>query len=114
MNYKYKLFLLLKSMSSKYQQQFNQLSRDLTKCLSKKDKKDNGIYFTPYDIIDLMFANLDIYKENIKTILEPSTGSCEIIDYIDKNFTNISITGIELNKVIYENIKMLNLSFIKF
>ena len=110
MNYKYKLFLLLKSMSSKHQQQFNQLSRDLTKCLSKKDKKDNGIYFTPYDIIDLMFANLDVYKENIKTILEPSAGSCEIIDYIDKKFTNISITGIELNKVIYENIKKISSS----
>jgi len=110
MNYKYKLFLLLKSMSSKHQQQFNQLSRDLTKCLSKKDKKDNGIYFTPYDIIDLMFANLDVYKENIKTILEPSAGSYEIIDYIDKKFTNISITGIELNKVIYENIKKISSS----
>jgi type I restriction-modification system DNA methylase subunit len=85
--------------------QFNQLSIDLTKCLSKKDKKDNGIYFTPLDIIQLMFANIDVYKENIKTILEPSAGSCEIINYIDKNFTDVSIIGIELNKIIYENIK---------
>jgi adenine-specific DNA-methyltransferase len=92
-------------MSSK---QFNQLSIDLTRCLSKKDKKDNGIYFTPLDIIKLMFANIDLYKENIKTILEPSAGSCEIINYIDKIFTNVSITGIELNKIIYENIKKIS------
>jgi len=88
--------------------QFNQLSIDLTKCLSKKDKKDNGIYFTPLDIIQLMFDNIDVYKENIKTILEPSAGSCEIIHYIDKKFTDVSITGIELNKIIYENIKKLS------
>jgi type I restriction-modification system DNA methylase subunit len=95
-------------MSLNSSKQFNQLSKDLTKFLSKKDKKDNGIYFTPYDIIDLMFSNLDVYKENIKTILEPSAGSCEIVDYIDKKFRNISITGIELNTIIYENIKQIS------
>ena len=38
--------------------QFNKLSIDLTKKLSVKDKKDNGIYFTPMDIVKLTIDSL--------------------------------------------------------
>lgn len=85
--------------------QFNQLSIDLTKKLSVKDKKDNGIYFTPMDIVKLTIDNLIKYNKNIVNILEPSCGSCQYIDYIDSIFKNTNITGIEYNNTIYNSIK---------
>ena len=85
--------------------QFNQLSIDLTKKLSIKDKKDNGIYFTPMDIVRLTIDSLIKYNKNIVNILEPSCGSCQYIDYIDSILKNTNITGIEYNKTIYESIK---------
>jgi len=85
--------------------QFNQLSIDLTKKLSVKDKKDNGIYFTPMNIVKLTIDCLIKYNKNIVNILEPSCGSCQYIDYIDSILKNTNITGIEYNKTIYESIK---------
>jgi type I restriction-modification system DNA methylase subunit len=85
--------------------QFNQLSIELTKKLSVKDKKDNGIYFTPMDIVKLTIDSLIKYNKNIVNILEPSCGSCQYIDYIDSVLKNTNITGIEYNKTIYDSIK---------
>jgi len=85
--------------------QFNQLSIDLTKKLSIKDKKDNGIYFTPIDIVKLTVDSLVKYNKNIEYILEPSCGSCQFIDYIDSVFIDTHITGIEYNSTIYNSIK---------
>lgn len=85
--------------------QFNQLSIDLTKKLSIKDKKENGIYFTPMDIVKLTVDSLLKYNKNIYSILEPSCGSCQYIDYIDSIFRNTRITGIEYNDTIYDSIK---------
>ena len=85
--------------------QFSKLSHELTKKISIYEKKKNGIYFTPNDIIKLTIENIIEYKKDIKTILEPSCGSCEFINYINKTFTNTIINGIEFNKTIYESIK---------
>ncbi len=86
--------------------QFTDLSIDLTKKLTLKTKKDNGIYFTPKSIIE---KNFDIIKKikgfSFKTVLEPSCGSCEYIKYIDSISDNISITGIEFIDEIYQSIK---------
>jgi len=86
---------------------FSNLSIDITKQLSKNIKKDNGIFFTPFDIIKISIEELKkIQGISIKTILEPSCGSCQFIIYIDNDiyFKNISITAIENNKYIYDNI----------
>jgi hypothetical protein len=86
--------------------QFSDLSIEITKKLTLKTKKDNGVYFTPKSIIE---KNLDIIKKikgfSFKTVLEPSCGSCEYIKYIDSISDNISITGIEFIDEIYQSIK---------
>lgn len=87
--------------------QFSKLSIDLTKKLSKDIKKDNGIFFTPFDIIRISIEELKkLHLSSIKTILEPSCGSCQFIISIDEDnyFKDISFTGIENNKIIYDNI----------
>jgi adenine-specific DNA-methyltransferase len=91
---------------------FSDLSYSLTKKISQVDKKKNGIYFTPHNIIKESFDIIldTIEKKNLKinTILEPSCGSCEYINFIDKSMKNVDICGIEYNSTIYDNIKNLN------
>ena len=44
----------------------------------------------------------------MKYVLEPSCGSCEFVNILNKNFKKMKITGIELNKTIFDNIKVFN------
>ena len=86
---------------------FSNLSYKLTKLINKKEKKDNGIYFTPPNTVvkslDTLFhiLNYDVFNN----ILEPSCGSCEFIDKLLTYYPKASITGVEYNKIIYDNIK---------
>jgi len=91
-------------------EQFDNLSITITKNLDDKVKKSQGIFFTPFNII---YKSIYILKKYIDTskkleILEPSCGSCQFINEIDKEF-NCNITGIEYNKDIFNSIK--NLKF---
>ena len=88
---------------------FDELSSKLTKSISKKTKKESGIFFTPPITVSSTLEKLEIYFTNkkniIKTILEPSCGSCEFIKAINEKYPTVNITGIEFNKTIYEAIK---------
>lgn len=81
------------------------LSKKLTKSIVSNEKKKNGIYFTPTTIIKKNIDALNPYFSKIKTVLEPSCGSCEFLNYIDAKASNIEMTGIENNQIIYEEIK---------
>ena len=88
---------------------FSQLSIDLTKLLSKSEKKAQGIYFTPQTIIECLINKIlpHLSRTTNINILEPSCGSCEIIKALDNVFSGVSITGIELNAEIYSEISKL-------
>jgi type I restriction-modification system DNA methylase subunit len=86
---------------------YSELSRKLTKQIDKSEKKKNGIYFTPPETIALNIKLLEPFMKNIKTILEPSCGSCEFILKLN-HINGINITGIEYNKIIFEAIKQYN------
>jgi hypothetical protein len=93
---------------------FTDLSITLTKKLSTLEIKNGGIYFTPQSISR---KNIALIKQivdsntntplHIKTILEPSCGSCEYINLLKDEFKDAKIIGIEYNKTIYESIKNL-------
>jgi adenine-specific DNA-methyltransferase len=104
---------------------FSQLSIDLTKLLSKSEKKAQGIYFTPQTIIECLINKILPHLSSTTNIniLEPSCGSCEIIKILDTLLSDVSITGIELNAEIYSKItkltfknsvNLLNSDFMKF
>lgn len=95
------------------EQKYTKLSHTLTKKISKKDKKNNGIYFTPPETINQNLKYIEPYIKNIKTVLEPSCGSCEYILRLNEKFKNLNITGIEFNKTIYNSIKKLQCDNIK-
>lgn len=84
---------------------YSELSIELTSKINKNEKKTNGIYFTPPETVCKNIEFLEPYMENIKTVLEPSCGSCEYILRLDDTDHNINITGIELNKTIFKSIK---------
>ena len=90
-------------------EQFSQLSHTLTKKLSKKIKKDNGIFFTPLDIIKTIYYFIsDIENYEVKTVLEPSCGSCQFINFLNEKYTGISINGVEYNEDIFKEIKKID------
>jgi adenine-specific DNA-methyltransferase len=89
---------------------FSDLSIKLTNKLSKDIKKTQGIYFTPISIVShLVDETLLYFDDEPEYVLEPSCGSCEIVNYIDKKLVNSNIHCIEYNKTIYEEIS--NLEF---
>jgi len=89
--------------------QFSQLTLDVTKNLSKDEKKKYGIFITPNSIIHSLFSKIVELFDNdissIKKILEPSCGTCEIINYCDKMMNDVEIDGIEFNSKIHNAIK---------
>ena len=94
---------------------FSDLSIKITKELSKEVKKNEGIYFTPYETIENIINFIKPLFIDYKSIniLENSCGSGEFIINLMKNFTNINIIGIEKNKYIYNKIQHLSNEFIK-
>jgi adenine-specific DNA-methyltransferase len=84
--------------------EFSPLSISLTKSLNKTVKKNHGIFITPRSIIKQLF---DIIAETaipIKTILEPSCGSGEMVCYADSLWSDVEIDGVEFNDTIYQGI----------
>ena len=92
---------------------YSQLSKELTSKLSKTLKQSGGIYFTPPSVIADNIKLLEPYMNNIKSVLEPSCGSCEYINALLKNYKHLQITGLELNSTIYDSIKDLNCANVK-
>ena len=88
-------------------EEFSSLSISLTKKLDNNEKKKNGIYFTPKSIINSMIDKILSKKKDIKYVLEPSCGSCEILNILDNKLNDIEIDAIELNSTIFEEIKTL-------
>ena len=84
--------------------EYSVISRSITKNLEKTTKKNNGIYFTPPKTILKNIDFLNPYLQNIKSVLEPSCGSCEYITKLD-NLFNFDFTCIEKNEEIYNQIK---------
>lgn len=85
--------------------EYSQLSNELRKKINKEDKKKEGIFFTPPITINNTLKLLEPYFKNIKTVLEPSCGSCEYIYALNRSFNKIDITGVEHNNIIFESIK---------
>ena len=87
---------------------FSELSIILTKNLEKKVKQDEGIFFTPKNIIQkniIILKELGFLNGNNLNVLEPSMGSGEFVNQLLLLNNIDKITGIELNEQIYENIK---------
>lgn len=100
---------------------FTELSRKLTKQLSKEEKKEYGIFLTPLTTIQKNIEFLSPYIKNGMSVLEPSCGSCHFIFSLLEKY-DLNITGVEFNKKIFDSIakyetdkvRLYHRDFIKF
>jgi len=86
-------------------EQYSDLTISLTKNLTKSEKKEYGIFITPKVIIEKLVSSLLPYSDKIERILEPSCGTCEVINYCDSVFNNVQIDGVEYNEKVFNSIK---------
>ena len=90
-------------------EQYSKVSVSLNKSISSKVKKEHGIYFTPAQLIERVINHLKVYiqsnKLKIDNILEPSFGSGEFISALDKRFSDVSITGVEYYKPLFDKVE---------
>ena len=84
---------------------FQPLSIELSKILSKDERKELGIFFTPKNVRDLIFSKLDEIGIDPKNILEPSCGSGEFLQDLERYENIENVVGIEFNKKIYDSVK---------
>jgi adenine-specific DNA-methyltransferase len=83
---------------------FSTLSNTLNTSISKEERQDNGIFFTPQNGRQLLFSIIKKYCTEPNTILEPSFGSGEFIQDCLKEFPKGLLTGIEKHSVIYQTV----------
>ena len=85
---------------------YSELSKSLTNALSSKEKKEQGIFFTPPLCIQMIMDLLRPHLKEVNAILEPSCGSGEFITAIRKELPQATITGVEYNTTIYNAINV--------
>jgi len=83
---------------------FSELSLQLTRSLTKDEKKNAGIFFTPPSCIQRIVALLRGVSETIHSILEPSCGSGEFITALMREYPHANITGVEFHPLIYQGV----------
>lgn len=98
--------------------EYSKLTIDITKKLSKKEKKDNGIFITPRTIIKKLFERIKPEcPPDIMRILEPSAGTCEIALAAHEAYPDATIDAIEYNDTIFaataETINQANINYVK-
>ena len=95
------------------EQQFSQHSIDITKKLTKQEKKDGGIFLTPKIIrqkqIDRTLYWVDRLKIKPKLIVEPSCGSGEFLIDLDRVYKKKQFIGVEKNETIFKHISEIKL-----
>jgi hypothetical protein len=84
---------------------FRDSSIELTKSLTKQTKQECGIFFTPKEDRDKLFAILDRLKVCPTNILEPSFGSGEFLEDLYEKYPDAAITGIELHEGLFSATK---------
>jgi len=84
---------------------YSQLSKDITKQLTKKEKKDNGIYFTPPSTVIKNIRYLKKLNMNFERILEPSCGTGEFLNALSSQLPESSIVAVEKNTTIYDSLQ---------
>jgi hypothetical protein len=87
---------------------FSPLSRRITETLTKDEKKNGGIFFTPPSCIQRIMTLLRGVSLSTHTpfasILEPSCGSGEFLSALMREYPSANITGIEFHPLIYKEV----------
>ena len=83
---------------------FRPISLSLNKKISKINRQENGIFFTPKEARTIIFDYLKTLNYKPKNCLEPSFGSGEFIQDVLEKYPESNITGIEKHPIIFEEV----------
>ena len=87
------------------QEKFNAQSKHFNSALSKQERHDNGIYFTPKPVQQRMLELLASHGVNPATILEPSSGTGEFVYSAAARWPAASITAVEKHPKLSASLK---------
>lgn len=81
--------------------EFSEVSSFFHQSLSKKDRSEQGIYFTPKKVRSRLFEKLTDMKIKPKLILEPSFGTGEFMKDASQHYPSATLIGVEKNPDLY-------------
>ena len=84
--------------------EFRDASKKFHASLSKEVRQEQGIFFTPKKVRDLLFAKLAEYNVSPSKILEPSFGSGEFLLDAKSRYPEAQIFGVEKNEALFKSV----------
>jgi len=88
--------------------EFREASKKFNSSLSKEERSEQGIFFTPKKARDVLFSKLAELNISPKNILEPSFGSGEFILDARRIYPESHILGVEKNEALFKSVKCPN------
>jgi adenine-specific DNA-methyltransferase len=85
--------------------EFREVSKKFNTSLSKEERLEQGIFFTPKKARDVLFAKLSELGVNPKKVLEPSFGSGEFLLDARRLYPEADIAGVEKNQTLFDAVK---------
>ena len=85
--------------------EFREVSKKFNSSLSKEERLEQGIFFTPKKARDVLFAKLSELGVNPRKILEPSFGSGEFLLDARRLYPEADILGVEKNQTLFDAVK---------
>lgn len=83
--------------------EFREASTFFHKSLTKKDRSEQGIFFTPKKVRDLLFEKLTELNLTPTLILEPSFGTGEFLSDASVKYPSASFIGVEKNPDLFQS-----------
>lgn len=88
------------------EEEFRDVSKGFNRDLTKEERQEQGIFFTPKKARDLLFAKLQTLGVKPKTILEPSFGSGEFLLDAKAVYPESTLYGVEKNEKLFKSLKL--------
>jgi len=85
--------------------EFRDISKEFNASISKEERMEQGIFFTPKKARDLLFGKLAELKVCPKTILEPSFGTGEFLLDAHALYPNAQLLGVEKNEDLFQSLQ---------
>jgi len=84
--------------------EFRESSKAFNKSLTKDERSDQGIYFTPKKVRELLFSKLKDINVKPKKILEPSFGTGEFLLDAKCIYPTAELFGVEKNEKLFKSL----------
>ena len=85
--------------------EFRETSKKFNTSLPKELRQEQGIFFTPKKVRDLLFAKLAELAIKPKNILEPSFGSGEFLLDTKRIYPEATLHGVEKNETLFKSLQ---------